>query len=489
MRLNWQSYIKKFSVACLILCSIKIFAINVPIYNFKPAYKQNIHKYISKNDNNYYDLLLKPNYQKKQLNRFYNHYFSTAPDGLSPWSAGLVNALLPQVEEIETRIINTFNYSFSKGRQHFSENYQEKDVNWLSSIVKNMNLPSENNYQEKNRAIATSNTFARALPDCEPDFFDIKTPGQGFPFDNLQASAIWAGTPLYILSTTKDKAWSLILTPDAYIAWVKTSDIAYASPSFIAKWKKAAQKKLVAITKTKASILDTKQQFQFSGYIGAIYPSIDENKHGTYILIPFKNRNNQAEIKIATVRKDYVKIMPLPATRANIASIIKQLQNRPYGWGGIFFLNDCSQEIKSLFTPFGIWLPRNSVRQSNSGQALDLSSYDVKERINILKSKGRPLITVIYTGGHEMLFVGNEKISKNESQAITYQNIWGLVPKTKDKRYVIGRSLFFPLLEYYPEKPDIHSQADKKSFKLLYLDELSSKVISAKDFVRRYFIK
>jgi hypothetical protein len=92
---------------------------------------------------------------------------------------------------------------------------------------------SSSEFKEEYRAISVRNTHARALPDSAPDFFHASIPGQGFPFDNLQESAIWTGTPLYVFSVSKDKAWSLVLTPDSYFAWVKSDDIAYASPGFI----------------------------------------------------------------------------------------------------------------------------------------------------------------------------------------------------------------------------------------------------------------
>ncbi|WP_186292416.1 SH3 domain-containing protein [Cardinium endosymbiont of Dermatophagoides farinae] len=39
-------------------------------------------------------------------------------------------------------------------------------------------------------------------------------PGYGYPLDKLQASAIFISTPIYIINQTKDKRWSLVITPD-----------------------------------------------------------------------------------------------------------------------------------------------------------------------------------------------------------------------------------------------------------------------------------
>ncbi len=178
--------------------------------------------------------------------------------------------------------------------------------------------------------------------------------------------------------------------------------------------------------------------------------------------------------------------MPLTASPKNLVKIINQLKNRPYGWGDAFFFNDCSQEMKSLFTPFGIWLPRNSAQQAKLSSTLDLSKNNIDERINLLKEKGHPLMTIIYIGGHVMLYIGNKDINNNRAAAITYQNMWGMYPENRDKRYVIGQSLFFPLLKHYPEKPDASSPAGKPNFKLIYLDELNVKADSPHGFASRF---
>ncbi|RAP36212.1 hypothetical protein B1207_08655 [Legionella quinlivanii] len=305
-------------------------------------------------------------------------------------------------------------------------------------------------------------------------FYHFSLPGQGFPFDNLQESAIWSGTPLYVFAYSNDKAWALVLTPDAYFAWVKSNDIALASGEFINQWQKTSRKKLIAITKTQTEVFDKTGSSQFTGYIGEVFPLVERNKRTTSVLIPAKDNHNKAIIRVGLINSDSSEVMPVPATKKTISNLLRQLQNRPYGWGGAYFYNDCSQELKSLFTPLGIWLPRNSAQQGQLGSVVDLSQKNVDERLALLKEKGHPLMTLIYIGGHVMLYLGNKSTSNNESEAITYQNIWGLSPPTKDKRYVIGQSLFFPLLKYYPENTDLSSLADKGYFKLVFLDQLNN---------------
>lgn len=403
----------------------------------------------------------------------------------------MVNSILPLVKPIELEIVDDFdNQNKEPAKLHYAENFKEHGESWLRHIKQNMQLNALDSiaFTKANRAIATANTFARALPEQAPDFLHFSLAGQGFPFDNLQESVIWAGTPLYIITTSRDQRWSLVLTPDAYFAWVKSDDIAHASNRFINEWLRAAQHGLVAITKTEASVTDRQNRYQLTGYIGSVFPLVEQNSNSTTVLIPIKNSRHQAVIKIGMVRNNAASRMPLIASKKNMVNLIKELQNRPYGWGGAFFFNDCSQEIKSLFTPFGIWLPRNTAQQAKVGTALDLSKNTVEERINALKNQGHPLMTLIYIEGHVMLYVGNKEMGNHQMEAITYQNIWGLSPASRDKRYVIGQALFFPLLSYYPENPDVISPANKVHFKLIHLDALETNLGSPKAFTK-YFTK
>ncbi len=104
----------------------------------------------------------------------------------------------------------------------------------------------------------------------------------------------------------------------------------------------------------------------------------------------------------------------------------------------------------------------------------------MEDRIASLKTQGHPLMTVIYIGGHVMLYLGTQ-----DNVVMTYQNIWGLAPVTKDKRYVIGQSVLFPLLNYYPEYPDAKSPANSSYFKLIFLDDLPKQNLTPAYFVKQ----
>lgn len=434
------------------------FAIQVPIYHF-PTKTYNF-KNSQPNRN-----LVSLKFQQIKLQQLYKRYYS---EDLSPWGAKLVTSNLADLKTTQHAILK----KFASGKKHFGENFKQHDHHWLVKIKENMALSKISPFKQQNRAITVANTFVRTLPELAPDFYHLSLPGQGFPFDNLLESAIWVGTPLYVYNKSADKAWALVLTPDCYFGWVKSSDIAFVSPKFVKSWQKAAKKKLLAITKTKVSIYNKQEQFQFTGYIGAVFPMLEQTTDYNKFLIPVKNQNNQAVITAGFVVSDAATLMPLRATTNNLFRIIKQLENRPYGWGGAYFFNDCSQELKSLFTPFGIWLPRNSAQQAKLGFVLDLSKETTAKRLEILKAKAHPMLTIIYVDSHVMLYIGKTKLTNAKEVALTYQNVWGLASVNNDKRYVIGKSLFLPLLENYFGNFDIKSAASKEHFKLIFIDEM-----------------
>jgi hypothetical protein len=240
---------------------------------------------------------------------------------------------------------------------------------------------------------------------------------------------------------------------------VQSNGVAKASEDFIQQWQENAKKCLITIITNNIDL-----------YIGTVLPvknihndSIDE------ILIPIGDSDGNA--KIATkhlINKDDAVIMPFKMTPHNFAIVIKSLLNKPYAWGNLNFHNDCSSELQDIFAPFGIWLPRNSSSQiayhdEVTRKVIDLSALTAKDRIKYLIENGKKFTTIIYIDGHIMLYIGNYPM------AMTYQNFYAM-PEDGYYRQIIGKSVFFPILEKYQENLNLTSLANKPTFKLLFLN-------------------
>lgn len=437
-------------------------------------YDQTITTWINPADADFNTPLLSNDLQQKRLENFYDHYFGA----FSPWNADYVTQIFKQsvgnnVASVEQLIINDFNNENKPLEQiNYGENFHPHDHQWLEKIVENIQLMQFANltYQSSHRGIAVDNLHARALPTEDVSFYSYKLPGEGYPFDNLQLSALWAGTPVYILGETRDHAWLLVMTPE-YIGWVKHSGIAHVDSAFINTWMRAAKNNLAAITQTQTSLVDKRGNFLLSAYVGSVFPS---DPTGTILKVPVKNTEGDAIIKTVSVSASVATVMPLTATPHHFATLMNTLIGRPYGWGSLYFYNDCSAELKSLLTPFGIWLPRHSSDQITAGKIVDMSPAPMEQRLSYLMANGQRFLTLIYIGGHVMLYIGNypNPNHAHSSMAMTYQNLWGLSPNPATKRVVIGRSALFPLLLQYPEDTRLISPADRKYFQISYLNQM-----------------
>lgn len=473
-----MSHYKKIIIGTICLLSVNFaMAGELPLSLFPiEHYDQNVSDWIKSTDADYDQLLLSDEMQQQRLAIFNEHLFGND----SPWSSEYVTRVMENsgyrdIEYMEKSLLYYFN---NKGKSEneigYGENYRPYSQKWIHDIAANVNAVQFKHvkYIADNRAIAVQNLEARALPTEDVFFNTYQKAGQGYPFDLLQMSAIWAGTPLYILGETQDHAWYLVITP-SYIAWVKSAGVARADSSFVNHWRAAATHMLAAITHTKTSISNANGKFLFYGYVGSVFPVIS-GADTLRLMVPVADDSNHATIAFASVSSEQAAMMPLAATPHHFADLMKTLIGRPYGWGGSYFLNDCSQEMRSLFTPFGIWLPRHSSTQVHEGKMVDMSSASKDERINYLMKHGKKFLTLIYIGGHVVLYVGNYQNphQPGSMMAMTYQDVWGLSPRSHATRHVIGGSVLIPMLPQYPEDKTLMSLADKKYFQMGFLDEL-----------------
>jgi hypothetical protein len=394
---------------------------------------QNIYRFVPKKTAD--TRILSEKKQKKYLTIFLQHFFS-------PWRKNGMQLLHKMFSDKNKRFEKDQLNNIAYYKQHlgFGENYQKHTKEWLNSIVANMSMLNFPN-TDKN-AITIDNTPMRYFPTIAPHFYNFKTVGQGYPFDNFQKSVILAGTPIHVYQVSKDGDWVFVESP-ALFGWVSVKNIAYVSDDFMQYWE---TENYVATIAKKHSIKDVQGTFRFQAYMGSVFPLIKENKNSYRIIVPAANASREAIVMEADVSKKYMQKMPLPSTPNNFAKLIKKLLGASYGWGGEYFYSDCSSTLKGLFAPFGIWLPRNSGAQANVGDKVDLSKLSARRRRNYILKKGVPFTTLIHVPGHIMLYIGEEK-----GKVMTFQNLWAFQTwarrgsKYCEGRAVVGKALVMPL--------------------------------------------
>ncbi|WP_158997830.1 SH3 domain-containing protein [Pigmentibacter ruber] len=446
---------------------IQIFPIN--------KYNQDINHFFDQNSSEFNVPIFHNSIIENKVSDFKERFMGSQ----SPWSENYVSQFLktnPPEELLKNNFRKFRENCDTTNPKSFSSNFRPYSCSWFDhTISKNSNFQQFTNphYNSKYRAIAINNSEAKLFPTYDPLYFNYKIAGNGYPFDQLQDSSIWIGSPLYVIGMSQN-GWSLVITHTNIMTWVPSQNIAFVSDKFIKNYITYANTNgFRSIIRTEANITVDDQNFKnlntVAGYIGSIFPG--KNKSENTVWIPHKLKDGTARLVSAEVKNEGSTFFPLSPTPAHFSKIIKELNGRTYGWGGMYFNNDCSQEMQSIFSVFGIWLPRNSVDQYKTGKIIDLSSQNTEQRIQSLIDLGRKLVTLVYIPGHIMLYVGNI----NGTPWI-YNNIWALRPADNSYRSVIGQSLFLPVLkEYTIENSILISLADDKKrskFILTYLDEM-----------------
>jgi len=327
----------------------------------------------------------------------------------------------------------TANYAFKIYNNGFGETQQKRSRAWFNELNKLANMRNYPNIRSK--AITVRNTNLRNLPTNKPLFKDFNIAGEGYPFDNLQKSAIWANTPVFVSHISADKAWVFVESP-RIPGWLPIEDIAFVDNNFIRTWKSG---NYIAVTNDKISIVDENNLFRFKANVGSIFPKIREDNNNYQILIAITDENHRAKIKTAYIAKEFAISKPLKLSQANIAEVANHLLNKPYGWGGMYENRDCSLTTRDLFTPFGLWLPRNSKAQAKTaGKYISLKNLSLKQKEQMIINRGIPYLTLLWKEGHIMLYIGTFK-----GKALVFHNFWGIITKDhrgKEDRKIVGKS-------------------------------------------------
>lgn len=469
-----------------------------PIALFPIAnYDQNVDHWLEPDSPGYDQPFLSPADQQAHFKALYARYFGTGTTAPSPWNSAYVSMRVyrqqgADIAALQQRRIVKFDNTGKTGTDiGYGENYRPHDKSWIDAIAQNMDIGQFEQapvYKPERRAIATGNLMVRELPTMDPSFYDHRLAGEGYPFDNLQISAARPGTPLYVLGSSVDGAWAYVQTPDVQ-GWVRSDGVGMTDDTFVDTWRAATRKSLGAVTVASAPVRDSHGVFRFGAPAGTLLPLAPENAvrpagknanakstatenagqpASRKLFVPARDVEGHAIIRTAQLSEAQIAPIPLAATPRHLAMLMKTLIGRPYGWGNSGLYNDCSAELQSIFAVFGVWLPRHSSTQMSAGRMIDLSASTPAQRLDYLAQHGEPLRTLIYIGGHVMLYIGNTT-RNGVAIPVVYQDVWGLRPADNGRRAVIGGSVILPLFEHIPEDAALQSLAATPTFQISIL--------------------
>ena len=457
-------------------------------------YDQNVDHWLEPDNPGYDRPFLSPADQQAHFSALYARYFGTGTSAPSPWNSAYVAMRVyrqqgADIVALQQRRIDKFDNTGKSGAAlGYGENFRPHDKAWIDAIAQNMDVGQFTQkavYQPERRAIATGNLMVRELPTTDPSFYDHHLAGEGYPFDNLQISAVRPGTPLYVLGSSVDGAWRYVQTPDVQ-GWVRTEGVGLTDDTFVDTWRAATAKSLGAVIVASAPVRDSRGVFRFDAPAGTLLPLAPDNAMrlapqankpaseaasataARKLLVPARDVDGHAIIRTAQLSDAQIAPTPLAATPRHLAMLMKTLIGRPYGWGNSGLYNDCSSELQSIFAAFGVWLPRHSSTQMSAGRMIDLSASTPAQRLDYLAQHGEPLRTLIYIGGHVMLYIGNTT-RNGMAVPVVYQDVWGLRPADNSRRAVIGGSVILPLFEHIPEDATLQSLAATPTFQISIL--------------------
>ncbi len=333
------------------------------------------------------------------------------------------------IEKLDTPVEEAM-WGFGYANQNtFGQNYKKHLQDWYETLKTNANFEQYNTSLQK--AIVVKNTNMRVLPTDKPIFLDPTEAGEGFPFDYNQNTAVYINTPIFISHFSLDKAWAYVTTSYA-MGWIKTDHIAALDQQ---KRNLFENTRYAVAFKDNFPIYDEQNNFIEYIKLGTLFP-IYKGK----LLVASKEKGLEGRLLYTT--SGYIYEKPLSFNKQNINTVMKELVNEPYGWGGLYQTRDCSSMTRDLFSVFGIFLERNSSGQKLAGEYISLEKLSNDEKKEKIIATAKPFLSILYMKGHVMLYVGEQN-----KEPIIFHQIWGIrtLQNNKEGRFVLGKTAFTTL--------------------------------------------
>ena len=270
--------------------------------------------------------------------------------------------------------------------------------------------------------IVTTHTTMRAFPT---DRMLGLTPGDKDD-DNLYLSMLRVNEPVIVRAQSVDKKFLLCISSCMNPEWVPVEDVAICKnkDQWLEAWDIPAGQELV-VTGYKVRTEQSRETPNTANrmlYMGTVLERVDLDspeealeivgtssafdRHVCYL--PVRNENGAYSKELALIGTS-AKVSEgyLPLTTANIAEVALRSLGQMYGWGGMLEANDCSGYVRDVYKCFGLELARNTTWQMN----LPVRKYDLTGLDDAHKAAAiaqMPLGTVLFWGGHEMIYLGQE---------------------------------------------------------------------------------
>lgn len=294
---------------------------------------------------------------------------------------------------------------FVKSKRYIRQDRTRTDTSSFSAIESRMAIPSIPSHIQVRFGLVTASTSQRLLPTDTGLHSGVKSTD----IDRLQNSLLGIGTPLAVLHTTRDGRWLYAETPLSE-GWVRSEHVGFVSRGELSAFLTRAPFFVTTSAKADVFLDETLRNHHAYVMMGCRFPSGNPGAGGPVaVVLPFRESDGSCTFKDAFIARSDVAPDYLPYTPRTIILQAFKLLHSPYGWGGMYGEQDCSQFIQQIFATVGIDLPRNSLQQARVGRLIAKFNGKSSEekRLGVLSDNSIGGISILYMSGHIMLFLGN----------------------------------------------------------------------------------
>jgi len=239
--------------------------------------------------------------------------------------------------------------------------------------------------------------------------------------DRFQESALFPGTPVAVLHTSRDGQWWFVASK-RYSAWIEARNVALGERAAVFDY--ASRSPYLIVTGAQVRTVFTPEAPQVSDLLldmGVRLPlwadwpdSRPVNGQLAYashvVALPVRGPDGALQIQPALVpRSADVGTGYLPLTRANLIGQAFKFLGERYGWGHSYGTRDCSGFVSEVYRSFGVEMPRNT-RDQGVSPAFDRIEFtaddDHEHRVAVLRRLD--VGDLLYIPGHVMMVIGHE---------------------------------------------------------------------------------
>ncbi len=278
------------------------------------------------------------------------------------------------------------------------------------NVLGNMNLEDLNEDKKVNYALTIRLTNVLVWP-C--DELVMNKPFD-YEFNRLQQSSLNIAVPVAVLHESRDGAWAFIRTRFVD-GWVRVNDLAFSGRKEVIGYP--GESFLVVTSASCKTGSGTELR------MGTKVRPLAENNGFYEFNLPVRDEDGLLRYRMDTIQAEHVNEGYLEYTRSNSIKAAFKLLGTPYGWGGFNGNTDCSSYLQSVFSVFGIVLPRNSSVQTAVGKKI--SRYDNANKSLRIKAgqieDWEPGMSLLRFPGHIMLYLGEDG-----GKYYAIHSVWGI---------------------------------------------------------------